>query len=104
MESLGQNAIIMEIRLVFEHLMCDAFKCSRAGYFFANADHFDNADKHLEETFAVIACALIIKRQEDKQVIIDELINRITEVRNNGEYSFELLCDIVQRIQDHKIA
>jgi fructose-1,6-bisphosphatase len=96
----------MDLRRTFEHLMCDAFNCSRAEYYFANADHFDNAEKHLEETFAFLLCALILvkRQQEDKQVFVDDLINKITDARNSGEYSFELLCEIVQRIHEHNIA
>ena len=31
----------MEERLIYEHLVCKAFKCNRADVYFANADVYD---------------------------------------------------------------
>lgn len=49
----------MEYRLLFEHLMCDAFCCNRAEFSFANADFYDAGVTKHPETKAYIVCALI---------------------------------------------
>ena len=54
----------MEERLIYEHLVCKAFKCNRADVYFANADVYDeliNSEKEdLLKEYVQIALKLLI--------------------------------------------
>ena len=49
----------MDYRLIFEHLMCDAFSCARADFGFANANFYDAGIGKHPEIKIYITCALI---------------------------------------------
>lgn len=49
----------MNYRLIFEHLMCDAFSCARADFGFANASFYDAGIGKHPKTKAYVICALI---------------------------------------------
>ena len=56
-----------ELSLFFEHMMRDAFQCSRWGYYFVNADFHRNANNHEDEYPAIMICALfILAERKDK--------------------------------------
>lgn len=64
------------LRLVYEHLMREAFECKQNEYYFAIADAYDNAAFHLDETRTLILCALINLKNKGKNV--DTYIKSIT--------------------------
>ena len=94
----------MENRMIFEHLMCEAFDCQRGGYFFVNADHYDGATNHLEETASFLLCALINmkKKLPDKIELIDELSNKLVDMHQNG-YKLSIMNNILQKAFDNHI-
>ena len=50
----------MEPRMVYEHLMRDAFNCERFEYPFVNADYCDYREEHSSEYPIYVECALIV--------------------------------------------
>lgn len=81
--------------------MCKAFKTNRLEIGFANANHYDYADRHLEETHAYMSCALFLLKEELRRGNLEELIE---EVYNNG-YSLPLdkLNEVLERLNEAKI-
>ncbi len=90
--------------MIFEHLMCEAFDCQRGGYFFINADHYDGATNHLEETASFMLCALILlkKKKVDKAELINELTDKLFDMHQNG-YNLSLMNEILQKAFDNHI-
>lgn len=70
----------MEHKMLFEHLMLDVFKCKRAELFFANSDHYEGAEKHIEETRAFMLCALLCIKETLIQHGLEDLIQRVGNV------------------------
>ncbi len=91
---------ITHFRLQFEHLMCDAFECKRAEYPFANADHYDNAKNHIEETRAFLLCGLInLKKKKtlhQKEIIEQQIKDLIDIPRTN--FNYETLQNIMSEL------
>ncbi len=81
-----KNSTIMDCRLLYEHLMCDAFGLSRKEYRFVSAGYYDSAPEHLPELFAYVQCALLVLSQkvpiraESIRKLLDELerIGKVT--------------------------
>ena len=72
-----------EIRLIYEHLMCEAFKCERFDYSFVNADFCDGAESnHSIEYPIYVKCALIILLKNGNRHE-DELVNAIKLIEDN---------------------
>lgn len=69
----------MEHRLLFEHLMRNAFDCQRAEFSFANADYYDaGIEKHREmKTFVV--CAILALAQKRDNIKTKEVLRNIAK-------------------------
>lgn len=83
--------------MVYEHLMCDAFKCKRGSYPFVNADCYDGIMKHTAETVAYIETALIVLagNEPSKREKIQKYICMIGDADNrNAELADTVLCGI----------
>lgn len=96
----------MECRLLFEHLMCDAFCCNRAEFSFANTDFYDAGVTKHPETKAYIVCALIAlaykkcvgtrrdelleiaKQVDDMQKVTDTDINILLDELNDKGFVY----------------
>lgn len=53
-----------DYRMLFEHLMKEAFDSSRCDYTFVNADYYDSGVGKHAETKAVMVCALLALSQK----------------------------------------
>ena len=86
----------MEPRMVYEHLMRDAFNCERREYSFVNADFFDGAKRnHPAEYPIYVKCALIIllkngNRHEDELNKAIRLMEENPSVENTDSILIEL--------------
>jgi hypothetical protein len=54
----------MEHRLLFEHLMRNAFDCQRAEFSFANADYYDAGIEKHREMKTIVVCAILVLAQK----------------------------------------
>ena len=78
----------MEDRLLFEHLMRDAFHCDRAEFSFANADFYDSGVGEHPEIKACIVCALIsLAYQKNEGELRDKFLNAAKEVDNKNSFT-----------------
>ncbi len=90
----------MELRLLYEHLMCDAFKCSRCDYDFVNADCYTNVLDHVNETAAYIKCAIISLSLTGE---ISEEIKTECLAMMDSDISADILDDILNRLYNQKV-
>ena len=90
-----------QLRLCYEHLMCDAFNCANYDYIFTHANHYDGAHKHLEATKAYVLCALInLKR---KGIKVDVLQNLIDNISDNDDFDLNALDDVLILLRNNSI-
>lgn len=88
-----------ELRLLYEHLMRQAFHCERREYKFTDADYYDQLSSHLTEAGAFMLCALINLSSTNANPIIADLIRELEE----NEASQELIDSVLQKLYDSKI-
>lgn len=89
----------MEPRMIFEHLMRDAFNCERFEYPFVNADYSDGAKRnHPVEYPIYVECALIILLKKGNQHE-DELNEAIKSIEENPtvENTDSILIDLSEK-------
>ena len=89
----------MEPRMIYEHLMRDAFNCKRFEYPFVNADYFDGAERnHPAEYPIYVKCALIILLKKGNQHE-DELKQAIRLIEENPsvENTDSILIDLSEK-------
>lgn len=95
-----------DLRLIYEHLMLEAFKCSRASYCFANADVYDTATSRLDEVMAYVLCALVNLRNSSSKPttnpVLDGLIAKIQNDSISG-WKSEQLDEILNELRTNKI-
>lgn len=94
--------IMVERRLVFEHLMRDAFHCERADFSFVNADCYDAGIEKYPEIKAYMVCALIaLARNENYSSFSSELLKlaRLIDGRNKfSNADFDSALEHVKQI------
>ena len=104
MEDLKQNeaARIEYYPLTYEHLICEAFKCPRAGIWFANADTFrggqnmEQRDRDLRIYVTAALKVLITYRRDDYRnnlPILEELYNRLDHNEITADDAIERLYE-----------
>lgn len=93
---------IKEPRLLYEHLMCNAFNCGRRGYPFADADHYDNAMNHIDKTAAYIETALIVLSEKmlSKK---EEIAKQIKRIEDATTPTPELLDEVLRNLYNNNI-
>lgn len=80
--------IMVERRLVFEHLMRDAFHCERADFSFVNADCYDAGIEKHPEIKAYMVCALIaLARNENYSSFSSELLKLAKLIDGRNKFS-----------------
>lgn len=80
--------IMVECRLVFEHLMRDAFHCERADFSFVNADCYDAGIEKHPEIKAYMVCALIaLARNENYSSFSSELLKLAKLIDGRNKFS-----------------
>ncbi len=89
----------MEHRLLFEHLMRNAFDCQRAEFSFANADYYDaGIDKHREMKIIVV-CAILAMAQKRKHTQIQEKLRNIAKVLDDkNNYTLADVNEILDKL------
>ncbi len=89
--------ITEDLRLVYEYLMRDSFKCERADYDFVNADYYDNLNKHLEDAKIYVLCALINqKNKPNDNPVIDKCIKALEKNKASEELIDGILNELVE--------
>ncbi|MBR3443087.1 MAG: hypothetical protein IKG96_05455 [Bacteroidaceae bacterium] len=95
-----------DLRMIYEHLMLEAFKCSRASYCFAKADVYDTATSRLDEVMAYVLCALVNLRNSSSKPttnpVLDGLIAKIQNDSISG-WKSEQLDEILNELRTKQI-
>lgn len=90
-----------QLRLCYEHLMCDAFNCGNYDYIFTHANNYDGAYKHLEATKAYVLCALInLKQKGTKVEVLQSLIDNISD---NDDFDLNALDEVLISLSNNFI-
>lgn len=92
---------MLEPRMVYEHLMCDAFGCGRFDYHFVKADSYDGINNHVAKTLAYIESALIVLSM--KKVSMKEKIQKYISMVELEKPSEELADRIMIGIHEDNI-
>lgn len=91
------------LRLIYEHLMCDAFKCKRGDYPFADANHYDNVMNHVDKTSAYIETALIVL-SDKMSAQKEEIAKQIKRIEDATTPTPELLDEVLSDLYKSGIA
>lgn len=90
----------MEKRLLFEHLMCKAFNTNRFECSFANANHYDHATLHLEQTHAYVVSALFLIKEELKNKGLEDLRDKVYKA---NPFTLDVIDDVLQQLSDAEV-
>ncbi|MBQ2839641.1 MAG: hypothetical protein IJE73_08450 [Muribaculaceae bacterium] len=89
----------MEERLIYEHLVCKAFKCCRADVYFADADVYDalinSVKEDLLKEYVLIALKLLIIYGD----FVGEQLRYLEDVFNNLYIGTHSIDETLKSIQ-----
>lgn len=91
------------LRLIYEHLMSDAFNCKRGDYPFADANHYDNVMNHVDKTAAYIETALIVL-SDKMSAKKEEIAKQIKRIEDATTPTPELLDEVLSDLYKSGIA
>lgn len=87
--------------MIYEHLVCTAFKCGRLGVRFADASYYRGATtkekkEHLKNYILISLKIILIYQQNEFMEKFIEVFKKVYEELDNGEISIE---DAISQLQ-----